>query len=751
MATEEGRARRLPHLLLATLLIAHVVVALALLPDWLFSKYPDAALLLRSGKLAAEEGADFSPFYLLLNATLAPQVLRVLQTLAGASAIAAVFFWWDHKGQPWRGLLGAALLSLCAALPAYEATLEPDVWIAVLAIWTLVVLEAARPDRTSGAVFLGILGGVALALRPSNALWFLAALAVFCRRAHFSRQVLVRAAASAGVAAVLFFASSAAVRGSLDRNASATMSVGTVIHMGNRPESPGLGAHPSRFTKLLELQLRSAARPDYAHALYRRIARAAEGEDASAARAESYWLRQTLQYVAKEPLAFARLQGRKLVFFFFGPDGHDLAEVRRAELKLAPLPLLRTEWLLLLGVAAAVFALRRPGLGVAMAFAASFVAMGCVFYVVARYRLAVVPLACLLAASALPAREALKAPRTWAPFALAVLLLCGTALPLVSGAREVLARAQAASAAGAKLDTARRAADPSGVAAAWVELQAAQPFAAWVRDLREVPFEDPALATQAGQRALEQWGAETGASLTFAAELAARAGRCDGALSAARAAAETGFRWSIFDGLVDPLLIAARCELAAGRGAQALADARESLSRTPGTLDGLAAAVALSPEPDEPRRGELFTLHDPPSAQYALARWSNDAGKAAQGLAAADAVLALIPESAAARYERARALALAGRSEEALAELDQALLRDPWRGWPMRPFDTAVALVVAREPTTPALWAAAAEHAFREGDVGAASSRAERAAVLFGASAPTWMGQRLALYRRWAR
>ncbi len=736
-------------------MLAHVVVGMALVPDALFSKYPDAARLLREGSLAAEEGADFSPLYLLINSLLAPQVLRTLQSILGASALAAVFLWWAHRGEPWRGLLGAGLLSLCVVLPAYEATLEPDVWVAVLAIWTLVVLEASRADRQSGPLLLGLLGGAALALRPSNALWFLAALAVFCRRAAFSREALLRAGLSAGVAITVMVVASAAVRGGLDRGASATMSVGTVLHMGNRPESPGLGAHPSRFTKLLEMQLRSAARPDYAHALYRRIARLAVGPDASAAEAERFWMAQTFEYVKREPAAFARLQGRKLLFFFFGPDGHDLAEVRRAEHRLSSVFFARTEWLLLLGAAAAAFALRRSGLAAVTAFGATFVLMACVFYVVARYRLAVLPLSCVLAAALAPRREELRSPRAYAPLGFAALLLLGTALPPLSGAREVLARAQATSVAGAKLDEARRAADATGAAEAWVALQAAQPFAVWVRDLREVPFEEPALAASSGALALETFGAESGAALTFTAELAGRAGRCDVALTTAREASVTGFRWAVFDGLIDPLLIAARCELSAGRVPEALAEVRESLRRAPGTLDGLAAAVALAPEGDSAAaeaREELFRLHDPPSAQWALARWSNEARRAPAALAAAEATLNLIPESAAAHYERARALAgLGGSPAAVLLALDEALRRDPGRGWAMRPFDAVVAQALAEDSQDPAVWSAAAEHAFREGDRVGALARNGRALALFGPSPPSWFLKRSAFHTRWAR
>jgi len=108
---------------LLAICVAHVVLGLVLLPDSMFTKYPDSARLLTSGRMLPEQGADFSPLYLLLNVALSPGALRVAQSLAGALGLVAVYVLGARLLSRAAGWVAAALVATTTSVLAYEATL----------------------------------------------------------------------------------------------------------------------------------------------------------------------------------------------------------------------------------------------------------------------------------------------------------------------------------------------------------------------------------------------------------------------------------------------------------------------------------------------------------------------------------------------------------------------------------------------------------------------------------------------------
>ena len=129
----------------AALALVHVGLGLWLLPDSMFSKYPDAARLLAAGRLNLETGADFSPFYLWLNAACPPGALRVLQSLIGGGCVAGVYVIARTGFGRVAGFVGAGAFSLALPVLLYEATLEPDVWIMGLNTLALALLLQPNP------------------------------------------------------------------------------------------------------------------------------------------------------------------------------------------------------------------------------------------------------------------------------------------------------------------------------------------------------------------------------------------------------------------------------------------------------------------------------------------------------------------------------------------------------------------------------------------------------------------------------
>ncbi|MFP2903309.1 hypothetical protein, partial [Corallococcus sp. 4LFB] len=250
-------------------------------------------------------------------------------------------------------------------------------------------------------------------------------------------------------------------------------------HTGQPAGGTGLGAQPPTLVKQYEAQLRSAERPDYAHHLYREFARADTGHALSPADAELFWVKKTLAFAAWEPGTFLGLIGRKLAFFLFGPDGHDLVEVRRAEARLAVWPLVSAQALGLMGLAGLLIALLRRvrvGWGVLYLFASSVLALG--FYVVSRYRVAALPAWALFAGVGVAAVfQARRQPRalalygglTAAVFALPVLF------PFVRDVQRQFERGETNAADASAMAAALAAGRYDEATRAFERLQAAQP------------------------------------------------------------------------------------------------------------------------------------------------------------------------------------------------------------------------------------------------------------------------------------
>ncbi|WP_223633398.1 glycosyltransferase family 39 protein [Corallococcus sp. EGB] len=727
---------------LGLLCLFHIVLGLTLLPAWMFGKYPDSARMLAQGTLSPEQGADFSPLYLLLNVLVSPGPLRVLQSLAGAAGLWAVYVLGARLVSRAAGLVAAALLAVTVPVLLYEATLEPDLLVMVFNLAALALLSAASPGfRTRSVVGAGLLLGLSGATRPTG-LFILGLAALWMVREAWGQPARRGRWLAPGLLLAVGFSASAlptlAVRAKVGSQVGATMSAGAVLHMGNRPEGTGLGAQPPTLLKQYEAQLRSVDRPDYAHHLYREFARADVGHALAPADAELFWVKKTWAFATWEPGTFLGLMGRKLAFFLFGPDGHDLVEVRRAEARLSEWPLVSAQALGLMGLAGLLVALirrERVGWGVLYLFASSVLALG--FYVVSRYRVAALPAWALFAgvgvAAVFQARQRPRALTLYAGLTAAVFTL-PVLFPFVRDVQRQFERGETNAADASTLASALAAGRYDEATRAFERLQAAQPFTAMLRPLRGVPFESPEVAARSAALSLQRFGADTPMDLFFMAELARRAGHCEQALPAAEAAAEAGFRGVLYDTSLDPLLVSARCRLAAGERERALADAAESLKRRGGTLDALAFAVAGAEALGDPRResweAELFAMHDSLDARHARASERLAWGNAAGALSDAEGVLALFPELSPTEYLRARALAALGRNAEALRSYTVALQRTPNAAFPTAPMEDAVAARLTEAPEDWRVVAIAAEHHLRAGRLELARELYARASAL---------------------
>jgi len=751
-----ARVRVPPLVIVAAASVAHLALGLVLLPQWMFSKYPDFARLLVQGRLQPEEGADISPLYLLVNLALAPGAVRILQSILGSLSLILVFLIARRLFGALAGWIALAVAALAAPLLLYEATLEPDLLILVANLGALTLLVVGSPqERPRNAWIAGAVLGLSSALRPSNlailgvaVLWL-----AWTTRGLGRRRMLLTAGGALAGGVLMLGLPLGLVRVTVGQQLAATMSVGEMLHICNRPEGNGIGYQSPALVKLVEQQERSANRPDPFHAIYRRFARAAAGPQLTPFECERYWVDRTAAFVRNEPVTWLHLVGAKALVFLAGPDAHDVAEVRQAEQALPVPPLLSFRLLTAIGLAGLVAcALRRRPVGMLGPYLLALLAVSLVFCVTSRYALMVLPVWCALAGGYIAGvRDDIRRPRLLGWSALALLVPLAIALsPALHASTRVVERGALAGAAASELERSVRSARVADAQRAFVRAQAAQPFVRLSRDLSRVSFEDPGLARASAEESAKRFGSDRGADAYFQSRLLALAGDCDAALPLTDRAVQSGFFAAVWDVALDPDLVAAECLVARGDRAGARARVESSLRRHPGTLSGLswaAAADRASGRRDGPAERELRALHDPLSAGHALGQALLAWGDAAGALEESSRVLTALPDSGVALYVQARALLAVGRNREGLEAYGKALEAFPAHGYETRPFDPAVAEARAAAPTSPPVLALAAEHAVRGGHLDEARDAAEKALAGYGVLAP----QRLRDLVRWLR
>ena len=332
---------------------------------------------------------------------------------------------------------------------------------------------------------------------------------------------------------------------------SATMSVGQVAFVGNRPEGTGVGAVTPSALKLLEQQFLSPERPDYAHVLFRRFAReAVSGEGAAA---EGYWLQLVAAFAQEEPSGFLAQLTRKASWFLAGPIAHDIRGVRTMEARVREVLPVDPAWLAICGLAGLVLRARRRTARVLLATEALWLVLALVFYVTGRYAL---PSLVLLTAGFGPFVRALARPRAWRrgallPAGVAVTLFAAWASHEWAFGPLLAAGAEAREGLSA-FHEARRTGDEARARAGWVEAVGAQPLLLMTADLVGFPPDAPELAFAAGASRARRIARDTELDRLALAQLAVTAGRCD-EVKAALVELQGWPGWSMFDVPLAPL------------------------------------------------------------------------------------------------------------------------------------------------------------------------------------------------------
>ena len=385
----------------AATLAVHVLIALSTPLPGYFRKYALAAEQHLSGELPGERLMDFSPLYFHLSVAAerwlpAPEAAVHWLQVVLVAASAGLLFRVLRRRFAWP--LAATMVAVFALdrhVLIYERILEPEVLLLFFLLGFLYVLDRGRsPILETWAA--GGFAALSIATRPTFLPVFLLTPLYFALgdRQRWRRR---SAALLLPVAAMLGLLMVRAARIAGDPR-TPVMNPGTVFFEGNNPLSRGTSAiYPPL---VLELVRHGGEIPDSAHHFYRLAARADAGRELSIAEVNAYWTDRAMAFVRAEPGRFARLVVEKLNRCFHAFRWHDIPIAWQYDLWLA-VPTVSFALLATLALLGGLFEVRRWRRSL-LFYAAGLaqLAVMLTFYVSARQRLILVPVAIYFAAVA---------------------------------------------------------------------------------------------------------------------------------------------------------------------------------------------------------------------------------------------------------------------------------------------------------------------------------------------------------------
>lgn len=364
----------------------------------IFPKYWTLADDLLGGVLSHDRLNDVSPLYLwcmtiFRQLHLSPFALRVVQFLANGTAIVL-------SGAIAYRLAGTtAAVATTLALVANKAMfinateLEPETFVLLLNTVALFLL-LARPrsvrNTLAGSVVFGLSAITRPVVLPGAVLVLLTRLRKPDEPEGSSRRVTIVASAL-GIAVPLIAAM--ALTWMLTGSPS-IMNPGTVFYEGMNPHATGYTSTEPLIVSDVRAEVDE---PDPLHYAYRLVASRVTGGPLSPESSNRYWTGKAIEFMRVQPALAFRLVLRKLGFAFHSYEAWDVAAMVRRDREVGHLP-----WIpfgLLVGLAAiAIVERRRDPSVVALAlFSMSYVAVMTLFYMSSRQRNAIVSTVAILA------------------------------------------------------------------------------------------------------------------------------------------------------------------------------------------------------------------------------------------------------------------------------------------------------------------------------------------------------------------
>jgi len=403
----------------------------------LFAKYPFFAQRLVEGKNIGERLVDLSPFYLYFMTALKQifdvewTYVKFIQSFLGALNCLLVFAVGGRVFRQEVGFLAGLMYAIYGNLIILESTLEPTVFILSFNLLAVYALLRVREDgdplgRAWGWPLLaGLFVGLSIITKP-NFLLFLPVGAIWLLTRGSQTVVFQQRLAN-----TLFFFTAAllvvipvTVRNyvKLHDFVLVTADAGKVFFHGN-----GGGATALEGTGLLDegFAEEGADEPDYAHVLYRKTASNLSGRALSPSESSKFWIGRALDDIISDPVAYMKLEVKKLFYFFNDYEMHYIASAYKEYKASLAFPFIRYGVIASLGLLGMLLALKNfktHSLLCAVVFVYLF--SGMLFLVQSRYRTPALPCLCLFAGYAVYVLKEMVASKRFKTVA-AVLIFLG--------------------------------------------------------------------------------------------------------------------------------------------------------------------------------------------------------------------------------------------------------------------------------------------------------------------------------------
>jgi tetratricopeptide (TPR) repeat protein len=380
----------------------------------LFAKYPFFAEKLAEGKDIGARLVDLSPFYLYFMTALKKvfdvdwTYVKFIQSFIGALNGLLVFAVGKRVFRQEVGFLAGLMYALYGNLIILESTLEPTVFVLSFNLLAVYGLVRFREDGAPlGRAWIwpllaGLFVGLSIITKPNfllflpvGAVWLLASVG---QTVGFQRR-LANTLCFFTAALVVVIPVNVRNYVKLHDFILVTADAGKVFFHGN-----GRGATALQGTGLPDegFAEEGADEPDYAHVLYRKTASNLSGRALSPSESSKFWIRRALDDIISDPVAYMKLELKKLFYFFNDYEMHYIASAYKEYKASIAFPFIRYGVIASLGLLGMLLAFKNFKTH-SLLYAVVFVYLfsGMLFLVQSRYRTPAVPYLCLFAGYAI--------------------------------------------------------------------------------------------------------------------------------------------------------------------------------------------------------------------------------------------------------------------------------------------------------------------------------------------------------------
>jgi tetratricopeptide (TPR) repeat protein len=350
--------------------------------------------------------APLYPYFLgALYTLLGPDLLavRVVQALLGAVACVALASAATRLVSARVGMVAGLMLALYPPAIFFDGLIQKSVLDVLFTCTALVLVARMLGAGTWNPRWMLLLGAVlgALALTRENALLLALVIAVWAWRRFGVRSVGMLAA---GLALVLLpvVARNALIGGGFFLT---TSQFGSNLYIGNNPRAGG------SYMAMRE----GRGSPEFERLDATALAEAASGRPLTPAEVSAYWAGRTLDYIASDPVDWLQLLLRKTWLLVNATEIIDTESQESHAEHSVILRVLGSIWHFGVVLPLAVVGLwalwrERARLGILYALTAAYAISVVLFFVVARYRLPLVPFVLVFAAAGVFALDRRAAP-----------------------------------------------------------------------------------------------------------------------------------------------------------------------------------------------------------------------------------------------------------------------------------------------------------------------------------------------------